>query len=251
MFADQFGLDIDYRKIEAGPDEFEDALTRFRQGGGTGCNVTVPLKAQAWHMAVESSPEVGRAQAANTLVYQDKGWFAHNTDGTGLMADLAGNHKVQVRDKRILILGAGGATAGILGKLLVERPAELVLVNRNLERAESLAQRFLDLGEAGITGWDDLAKQGCFDLVFNATSLGHQGKTPPVPQSVFAAGSLCYDLNYFKASQPLKVLCEDLDQPYIDGLGMLVEQAAESFRIWTGKQPDSRAVIQKLRDGDY
>lgn len=244
MFATQFGLDIEYGLIDTGPEEFPDALESFRLSGGAGCNITLPLKRDAWHRAADSTPAVAQAQAANTLVYQPSGWFAHNTDGPGLVADLTVNHAIGLSDRRIMILGAGGATAGILGSLLAKAPREIVLVNRNLERAEALSARF---GSLTIAGWDDLPALGSFDLLINATSLGHQGKTPPLKQSVFAPGTVCYDLNYFKASEPMKTLCEAMGQRYIDGLGMLVEQAAHSFSIWTGKRPDSSLVIRRFQ----
>jgi len=248
MFADQFGLDIDFQRIETGADGFRAALEAFRLGGGTGCNVTLPLKRNAWQLAVDSSAQVSQAQAANTLVYQaSKGWFAHNTDGAGLVADLSGNHNVDLEGQRILILGAGGAAAGIMGNLLAAEPGQLVLVNRNLDRARELAERFDAFGDIDVTSWSDLTGQGSFDLVINATSLGHSGEAPSISPSTFAPDAVCYDLNYHKASQPMKVLCEALGQRYIDGLGMLVEQAAESFYIWTGKRPDSRVVIKQCR----
>ena len=249
MFAAQFGLDIEFLRIETGPADFPERLEAFRLNGGIGCNITLPLKRDAWQLAAGSSPEVSQAQAANTLVYQaSSGWFAHNTDGAGLVSDLTANHGVDLFDQRILILGAGGAAAGILGKLLAGKPRQVVLVNRNLKRARALSGRFGALGDITVTGWSDLSAQGNFNLVINATSLGHQGEAPPLLQSTFAPGAVCYDLNYHKASQPLKVLCKDMGQGYIDGLGMLVEQAAKSFYIWTGKRPDSRVVIEKCRE---
>jgi len=249
MFADQFGLNIEFQRIETGPSGFPERLQAFRLKGGIGCNITLPLKRDAWQLAAGSSPEVSQAQAANTLVYQaSSGWFAHNTDGAGLLADLSGNHGVEVFDQRILILGAGGAVAGILGRLMAGKPRDVVLVNRNLERAGALAERFGKLGKITVAGWSDLPAQGNFKLVINATSLGHHGEAPPLLASVFAPDAVCYDLNYYKASQPLKALCQDMGQVYIDGLGMLVEQAAKSFYIWTGKRPDSRVVIEKFRE---
>jgi len=247
MFADQFGLTIDYQSIETGSEGFPGALEVFRLAGGIGCNVTLPLKRDAWQLAAASSPQVIQAQAANTLVAQPSGWFAHNTDGTGLVADLNTNHAIDFSGKRVLILGAGGATAGILDKLFAGTPWEIVLVNRNLERAGALSEQFRAKGELTVVSWAGLSMQGSFDLVINATSLGHQGQVPPLQQSIFAPGAVCYDLNYYKASEPLKRWCEAMGQRYIDGLGMLVEQAAESFSIWTGKRPDSRAVIERLR----
>ncbi len=207
----------------------------------------MPLKQEAWRLAAQASEEVSLAQAANTLVYQPSGWFAHTTDGAGLLADLTENHAIELFDQRILILGAGGATAGILGRLLAENPHQVVLVNRNLERAQRLSDRFESSGRISVTSWSDLKRQGTFNLVINATSLGHQGEAPALPASCFAPGGLCYDLNYFKASLPLKKLCTEMHLPYVDGLGMLVEQAAKSFSIWTGKQPETGAVINACR----
>jgi len=245
MFAGQFGLDINYELIDAGVDGFHQALQDFRLGGGSGCNVTLPLKREAWQLAKDTTAEVKLAQAANTLIYDASGgWFAHNTDGIGLVRDLAANHRIKLAGERILILGAGGAAAGILGSLLVREPAEVVLVNRNTERARALAERHGSKIKISVTDWTGLPALGCFDLLINATSLGHHGKAPPLTNSLFAAGSCCYDLNYYKASQPLKTWCENMGQAYIDGLGMLVEQAAESFSIWTGKQAETGTVIR-------
>jgi len=244
MFAGQFGLDIDYRLIEPDDGDFPRALEAFRQSGGVGCNVTLPFKRDAWQSAAGSSAEVRQAQAANTLVCQSSGWFAHTTDGAGLIADLTVNHGMDISGQRVLILGAGGAVAGILGRLLAESPREIVLVNRNLARARSLSQRFDSSGSLSVTSWSDLSGQGAFNLVINATSLGHRGEAPSLDASSFAEGGLCYDMNYFKASQPLKKHCKDIKRPYIDGLGMLVEQAAKSFSIWTSKTPETLAVIE-------
>jgi shikimate dehydrogenase len=248
LFAAQFDLDIEFQRIETAADGFSDALEAFRLAGGYGCNVTLPVKREAWQLATGSTDEVKQAQAANTLVCQpDDRWFAHNTDGLGLVADLTRNHEINLAGERVLILGAGGAAAGILGSLLAAGVNQIVLVNRNLERARELAERFGDTADISVIDWGSLPSQGDFGLVINATSLGHQGKTPPLPASVFADGSVCYDLNYFTASLPLKKLCEEMGQTYIDGLGMLVEQAAKSFSIWTGFRPETRSVIEACR----
>ncbi len=250
MFADQFDLAIDYQAIDSGIDEFPQKLEEFRHTGGTGCNITLPLKRQAWQLASDCSAEARRAEAANTLVYQpSSGWFAHTTDGAGLIADLCGNQGLNLEDQRLLILGAGGAVAGILGSLLACGPAEVVLVNRNLERARQLVKRFSRAVNMAVIGWQDLDVAGAFDLVINATSLGHTGQAPRVSKSLFSPGAICYDLNYFKASQALKERCQALQLDYIDGLGMLVEQAAKSFQIWTGEQPDTAVVIDSCRRG--
>jgi shikimate dehydrogenase len=247
-FADQFDLRIQYQLIESGVEGFPEALESFRLAGGIACNVTLPLKREAWRLAAQASDEVKQAQAANTLLYHhSSGWFAHTTDGAGLVADLTVNHGVGLSGRRVLILGAGGAAAGILGRLLAENPQQIVLVNRNVERARSLAERFDSSGRISVTGWSGLARQGAFNLLINATSLGHQGEAPPLSSPSFAEGSLCYDLNYFKASLPLKKRCEEIHRPYIDGLGMLVEQAAKSFFIWTSKTPETRPVLEACR----
>lgn len=251
MFADQFGLEIDYQLVDTDSAAFASALEGFRLAGGTGCNITLPLKRDAWQLAAESSAQVIQAQAANTLVYRSTGWFADNTDGVGLMADLAINQGIGLAGRRVLILGAGGATAGILGSLLAGNPVKTVLVNRNLERAQALASRFDALGEIRVSSWAELALQNNFDLLVNATSLGHRGEAPPLLPSMFAEFALCYDLNYHKASQPLRDLCTAMGKRYIDGLGMLVEQAAKSFEIWTGKRPETKAVIEALRSDNH
>jgi len=252
LFAGQFGLQIDFQRIETNAEAFPAELEKFRIAGGVGCNITLPLKHDAWQLATESTPAVSLAQASNTLVYKTPGWFAHNTDGLGLVTDLTRNHGVELGGRRIMILGAGGAVAGILGELLAHDPGEIMLVNRNPERAWALAKRFSSVGYISVTPLKDLPcmdllKHGSFDLVINATSLGHHGEAPRLTRDLFASDAWCYDLNYFKASQPLKKYCGEMGQPYIDGLGMLVEQAARSFQIWTGKKPDSRAVIEACK----
>ena len=252
LFAEQFDLEINYQALETQLEGFPDALEAFRQAGGVGCNVTLPLKRKAWQLALESTTAVKLAQAANTLVRHGSGWAAHNTDGAGLVADLTGNHGIELAGQRILILGAGGAAAGILGDLLACDPREIMLVNRSPDPARALAKRYSKVGWVTVTPLQDLPcmdfrNNGGFDLVINATSLGHQGDAPPLTRDMFTRDGLCYDLNYFKASLPLKRYCKELRQPYIDGLGMLVEQAAESFYIWTGKRPDTRVVIEACK----
>jgi len=248
LFAAQFDLEIEFQRIETGADGFPAALQAFRLAGGHGCNVTLPLKRDAWQLAADASVDARQAQSANTLLSQaEGGWFAYNTDGAGLLADLTVNHDVNLAGLRILVLGAGGAVAGILGSLFAAGARQIVLVNRNLERARELAGRFGARLDLAATDWGSLPASGSFDLLINATSLGHQGDTPLLTQSLFADGSCLYDLNYYKASLPLKKLCDEMDQTYIDGLGMLVEQAARSFYIWTGSKPDTRDVIDLCR----
>ena len=249
LFAEQFDLQIDYQRIETGTDGFITALQAFYDAGGHGCNVTLPLKREAWRLASELTDEVRQAQAANTLLRRPAGgWSAYNTDGAGLVVDLTNNHGIALRAKRVLVLGAGGAVAGILSNLCAAKVSQIVLVNRNLERAKALAARYATMGDISVVDWQDLAGSGSFGLVINATSLGHQGVVPPLIDSVLEPGSYLYDLNYFKAGLPLKTWCDERGQTYIDGLGMLVEQAAESFSIWTGQQPQTSAVIKACEE---
>lgn len=249
LFAEQFDLHINYRLIETGAATFPAELEKFRLSGGVGCNVTMPLKREAWRLAAVASEDARLAEAANTLSYEPStGWVANTTDGIGLITDMTVNHGLDLEGSRLLVLGAGGATASVLGALLAQSPAQITLVNRNLERAKALAQRFGGEPMLSVTGWDELASYSGFDLVINATSLGHQGRAPALSPALFAPGAVCYDLNYYKASRPLKQLCSDMGQAYIDGLGMLVEQAAASFYIWTGKKANSHAVIKEFRD---
>lgn len=249
LFADQFDLRISYQLIETGAGTFPAELEKFRSSGGMGCNVTLPLKREAWRLAAVASDEVRLAEAANTLSYEaSSGWVANTTDGVGLVTDMTVNHGLDLTGSRILFLGAGGATASVLGRVLTQSPAHVTLVNRNLERANALVNRFGSTRNLSVISWDELPSYSGFDLVINSTSLGHQGKAPSLLSTLFAPGAVCYDLNYYKASLPLKQLCSEMGQTYIDGLGMLVEQAAASFYIWTGKKAQSRIVIEKYRD---
>jgi len=249
QFARQFGLEIDYRAIESGPDEFAGKLAELVQAGGRGCNVTVPLKRQAWQIARRSSPCADQAQAANTLVFDGPDdCFADNTDGRGLVRDLATCWSAPLDRQRILVIGAGGAAAGILGDLLRSGPSALVLANRNLERARTMASRFTCIGRVSSCSLEQLPEHGPFDLAINATSMGHTGLCPDLPASLFIATGMCYDLNYGQAAEPLRAQCESRGIRYRDGLGMLVEQAALSFALWTGKMPDSAPVLRQLRE---
>jgi shikimate dehydrogenase len=247
LFADQCGLNVDYRAIEATGENFAGLLDDLAARGGRGCNVTVPLKSKAWELAHRSSVSAQRAQAANILVFEGPGdWFADNTDGRGLVQDLVGNIGQELNGARICIVGAGGAAAGILGDLLACAPARVVIANRTLQRAKELQQLFGT--EVSVISLGDLCTTGPFDLVINATSLGHGGRHPELPSTMFLPGSLCYDLNYGAAAKPLRTYCRNAGMDYQDGLGMLVEQAALSFELWTGQGPATKPVLKALRD---
>jgi shikimate dehydrogenase len=248
LFARQLDLRVDYRAIEATPATFPDQVRQLVAAGGRGCNITVPLKRMGWEMAEQSSARAQRAQAANTLVFDDQGHaFADNTDGAGLVNDLLSLPNVRIEGARICLLGAGGAAAGVLGALLDARPREIVVANRTAARAQALADRHRDLGDVQICQPADIAQRAPFDLFINATSLGHGGATPSLSAAWIAPGGLCYDLNYGAAAVPLRQACEARNIAYIDGLGMLVNQAALSFELWTGRAPDPHAVLAELR----
>lgn len=247
-FARQVGLNVDYRAIEASPEAFPAALARLAEQGARGCNITAPLKRDAWRLAARCSDAALRAQAANTLVfYGAREWFADNTDGRGLVNDLESLHGLPLADMKILLLGAGGAAAGVLGALLHAAPEFVVVANRTVERAVDLAETHSDLGTVRVATPERAGDHGPFGLIVNATSLGHRGERPPVRSEWFADGALCYDMNYGPAADVLKDWCSEQHLEYRDGLGMLVGQAALSFHLWTGKMPNTEPVLAALR----
>lgn len=246
-FAEQFGLDIDYRLIEASAEAFPGKLESFRSEGGVGCNITLPLKTLAFEQAAHPSQGATLAQAANTLWWDEKGdCHADNTDGPGLVADLEGSLGFDLAGFRILLLGAGGAAAGVLGALLARKPASVTIANRTLSRASELAQRHQSVGEVNAIAVTDLGDFPGADLVLDATSSGHQGTHPTIPYQALASAKLVYSLNYGAAAAPLGELARLADTQFHDGLGMLVEQAACSFEIWTGKKPATAPVLAQI-----
>ena len=247
LFAAQFGLDIDYRAIEATPESFGAGVSELVRSGGRGCNITVPFKGDAWRMATLCSERATRAEAANTLVFTASDWFADNTDGGGLVGDLQDNLGLKLAGSRICLLGAGGAAGGVLAALLQAKPESLVIANRTEARAVELAERHTDLGPVQSATLDALGGHEPFDLLINATSLGHRNEAPGMEASWFKPGGLCYDMNYGGAAEPLRARCAKLQINYSDGLGMLVGQAALSFQLWTGKRPDLAPVLAELR----
>lgn len=247
-FAQQCGLDIDYQAIEASDETFPDEVNSLAGKGGRGCNITAPFKNAAWKLARRCSNSAGRARAANTLVFEGPGdWYADSTDGAGLVNDIESGASVKTEGARICLLGAGGAAASVLAALLAGNPGAVVIANRSQERARQLATSHSDLGPVTTCVPGDLENEAPFDLVINATSLGHSGMAPDLSPDVLNAGGLCYDMNYGKAAVPLGDLCRDKGIPYSDGLGMLVNQAALSFELWTGSRPDASAVLSQLR----
>lgn len=246
LFARQTGQDIIYTACDVPPNCFEVAVRAFRAGGGKGLNLTVPLKELGFALAEKLTPRAELAGAVNTLWWEDETLFADNTDGVGLICDLSVNHKLTLAGRRILVLGAGGAARGIIGPLLEQQPAQLVIANRTLARAQELAARFAALGKIQALSFETLTGQ--FDLIINATSASLAGELPPLPEDLLTPSGVCYDLMY--ADQPTAFVRWGIDHGAsrsCDGLGMLVEQAAEAFFRWRGVRPETAPVIQALR----
>ncbi len=250
MFAEQFGIDVEYRAIEAPLDGFAAAIAAFRMEGASGCNVTVPFKQEAWQLADDRSGRADLAGAVNTLRFENGGTlFGENTDGVGLLRDLALNLDTNLMQKKILVVGAGGAVRGILGPLIEQSPGTLVLANRTVARAVELAKIFSAIGPVEPCGLTELQDQH-FDIVINGTAASLSGDVPPLPDTIFSKDALAYDLMY--ASQPTAFIqwAKIHGAARVsDGLGMLVEQAAESFALWLNEKPDTEVVIKALSEG--
>jgi shikimate dehydrogenase len=248
-FARQTGQDIVYTALEAPDGVFEARVREFREEGGLGLNVTLPFKHRAFALARERTPRAEQALAVNTLSFDADAIRGDNTDGAGLVRDLTANLGCVLRGRAILLMGAGGASYGVCGPLLDEAPAALVVVNRTLERGVALWRHFesfhRDAGLMSARAYESLAGER-FDLVVNATSAGLSGEMPALPESVFAPGALAYDMVYGRTT-PFLELARHAGARTADGLGMLVEQAAESFHVWRGVRPDTAPVIARLR----
>ncbi|MFZ4652791.1 MAG: shikimate dehydrogenase [Methylococcaceae bacterium] len=248
LFAAATQQAMTYGAEDIPPEGFNDAISRFLGSGGRGLNITVPLKELAFLVADTLSPEAGRSKAVNTLLFSPDGHIhGDNTDGRGLVRDLTLNLGIPLKGRRILILGAGGAARGILEPLLKLEPAQVTLANRTNEKARQLAFEFEDLGPLRALAMAALQDQQ-YDLILNATAASLQGDVPPLPDQILAAGGCCYDLAYGK--EPTPFVLWGLQQGAVlsrDGIGMLVEQAAEAFWLWRGIRPDTPSVIATLR----
>jgi shikimate dehydrogenase len=251
-FARQTSQNLIYEAILVEPQGFPEAVDDFCAGGGKGLNITLPFKHEAWECVVDRSDRAERAGAVNTILCRPDGTrHGDNTDGVGLVRDVLDNLQGSIKGKRILLLGAGGAVCGTVGSLLKEEPAQLVIANRTVDRAVALADRCSPLGNVEGCGFEDLDGWH-FDLIINGTSASLQGDVPPLPETVLKAGGWCYDMAYNREGPTAFVLwgAEHGAAQTVDGLGMLVEQAAESFVLWRGVRPQTGAVIAALRAGD-
>jgi shikimate dehydrogenase len=249
-FAAQTGQAVVYERLCCPMDGFAAAVRAFEAAGGRGCNVTVPFKLQAQALATLVSERAALAGAANTLRFDAGGCFADNTDGIGLVRDIEANAGRALAGCRVLLIGAGGAGAGVLGPLLAARPAEVVVANRTADKALGLVARHASVARAhSVTlrgGALDTPGSG-FDIVINASASSLQGAPSPVGAEVFAPGALAVDLMYGAAARPWLAWAEAAGAVSRDGLGMLVEQAAEAFFIWRGVRPASEPVLRALR----
>lgn len=247
LFAEQTGQALSYEAILVPLGGFADAVDRFRVEGGKGLNITVPFKQDAWQLATERSTRAERAGAVNTLSIDHARLVGDNTDGVGLVRDLAVNHKVAIKNRRVLLLGAGGAARGVISPLLELAPKNITIANRTPGKALDLARLFEDLGDIQGCGFPDLAGKTC-DIVINATAAGLDGRVPELPEGIIGSSTVCYDMMY--CNEPTAFVRYAQRQGAtraIDGLGMLVEQAAESFFIWRGVRPDTAPVMRALR----
>jgi shikimate dehydrogenase len=243
-FARATRQDIEYLRIEAPLDGFVRTVEELRSANGRGANVTLPFKEAAYRYCDELSPGARLAEAVNTLAFAPTGTRGENTDGSGLLRDLTVNLGFSIRDRVILVLGAGGAARGLLGPLAGAGATQIVIANRTVAKAQELAQRF-SASTVEACGFDALAGRD-FDFVINATSAGMDGYAPPIPTSVFRKGALAYELVYGRET-PFLALARGCGAAIADGTGMLVEQAADSFFLWRGIRPQTAPVIAALR----
>jgi shikimate dehydrogenase len=250
-FAGQCGIALEYRAIEVEPGDFAAAVQAFRDQGGVGLNVTVPFKLEAYALADRRSARAQQAGAVNTLKFETDGTiYGDNTDGVGLVRDLLINCATPLAGRHILILGAGGAVRGIVGPILEEGVTQLLLANRTVNKAKELVAMFADHAGMGACGLGALAGTR-FDVVINGTAASLQGEALRLPPDIFAQDALAYDLMYGETPTPFMQWARAHGAARVsDGLGMLVEQAAESFFIWHGRRPQTGAVLASLRAAD-
>jgi shikimate dehydrogenase len=246
LFAKQTEQTLVYRLYDIAPGDFRAQVLEFFTRGGRGLNVTVPHKEAAAELAHELTARADRAGAVNTLMSTSDNLLGDNTDGQGLVTDLRKNLGLNLENQRVLILGAGGATRGVLEPLLELRPSEIIVANRSPERAINLASLFSDLGAIRGCGFEDVGDEP-FDLVINATAAGLAGAVPNVDGAVIASHTVCYDMSYSKDPTPFVTWAiEQGCARAHKGWGMLVEQAAESFTLWRGVRPDTEPILAVL-----
>ena len=248
-FAHHSDQDMSYAAILVPKDKFAETVRAFFADGGKGLNITVPFKMEAYQLADELSDRAQRAGAVNTLISLSDGRLrGDNTDGVGMMRDITNNHDGRITNKRILIVGAGGAVRGVLAPLLQENPASVTIVNRTVEKALDLADKFADMGRVDGCSYEELPNEA-FDWIINGTSASLSGELPPLPEGVIGEYTCCYDMMYSAEPTPFnRWAVEQGAAKNFDGAGMLVEQAAESFRLWRGVMPPTALTISTLKN---
>jgi shikimate dehydrogenase len=249
-FAAACGHAVEYTRIEAPLDGFVETLRAFAASGARGCNVTVPFKGEAFAACARLTERARRAEAVNTIRFDADGWLGDNTDGAGLVRDIEANAGVPLRGRRVLLLGAGGAAAGALDPLLATRPAALVVANRTAAKAQALVERFAASAarlDVPLSARPLESPGGGFDVLVNATAASLQAAVPPLPAATLATGALALDMMYGAAAAPFLQWARGQGAIARDGLGMLVEQAAEAYFGWLGVRPDTFAVLTALR----
>ena len=247
LFALQTKQDLEYELLKVPPSKLESAIKRFQSKGGKGLNITVPHKAEVTRLVDHLSSRASSAGAVNTLVFRDDDIVGDNTDGIGLMRDLLVNLKLDLTGSNILILGAGGATRGIVTPLLDAEPESITIANRTLPKARILAEIFSATGPVSALRFEDLRHMPPYDFVINATSAGLKGEVPPYPESAINDKTFCYDLSYGLKPTPFSTwAAEQGAARSVMGWGMLVEQAAESFLLWRGVRPDTVKVLKQM-----
>jgi len=249
QFAEQTEQELVYDKLKVETADFASAVASFYNKNGKGLNITVPLKEEAFQLASTLTERARRAGAVNTLILNaENNYTGDNTDGIGLVRDLTENHNTELKNKDILILGAGGAVRGILEPFIQQQPKRLVIANRTLSRAQKLADDFSDITNIEVFEFAQLTGQQ-FDIVINGTSASLSGELPPLPENLLKDNSTTYDMMYGKDDTPFMTWSKDNKATkVIDGLGMLVEQAAESFYCWRKVRPETQTVIKAIRD---
>jgi shikimate dehydrogenase len=247
LFAMQTGQDMQYELLQVSPEKLESAVRQFQRTGGKGLNITVPHKSEVTRLVDHLSERASTAGAVNTLTFKEGEILGDNTDGFGLLRDLVVNLELALEGANILVLGAGGATRGIIGPLLEMQPASLRIANRTLGRAQALAEHFSRSGPVTACRFNVVPVTENYDLIINATSAGLSGEAPPYPAAAVSGQTICYDLSYGLKPTPFSVWAREQGAARsIMGWGMLVEQAAESFRIWRGVRPDTTEVLSRM-----
>lgn len=247
-FAKQQGISLDYTAIEATPENFSDALKKFHAIGARGANITLPHKQTAFALCEKTSERAQQAAAVNTLIRTGTGWDGDNTDGAGLIHDLTERHRIDLRGRRTLLVGAGGAARGVAPALLAAGIGEMYVVNRSPEKADALVDAMGQPERVHSRYWQDLKELGSFDFVINATSAGLSTSGMNLPFSLATSRTLAVDLSYSEAAIEFTSWAKAAGaETVLDGLGMLVEQAAIAFSIWHGVRPETDAIYADLR----